>query len=160
MSLSASIQKRRASGFSLDVDFSVPPGITMLFGASGSGKTTVLRAIAGLLRPDGGRILVGGRALFDSAHGIEVPVRQRNVGYVFQQLALFPHLTVEQNLGYGMADADPASRRERTQAIAESFRIAPLLARRPGDISGGERQRAALARSLVTNPAVLLLDEP
>ena len=160
MSLSASIQKRRAGGFSLDVDFSVPPGITMLFGASGSGKTTVLRCIAGLLRPDRGRISVAGRALFDSTGGIDVPVQQRNVGYVFQQLALFPHLTVEQNLHYGLANVEPSMRRERTQAIAESFRIAHLLGRKPDDISGGERQRTALARSLVTDPAVLLLDEP
>jgi molybdate transport system ATP-binding protein len=158
--LAASIQKRRAGGFALDVDFSVPPGITMLFGASGSGKTTVLRSIAGLLRPDHGHVSVAGLTLFDSSDGIDLPVQQRNVGYVFQQLALFPHLTVEQNLLYGLTHVDHALRRERARAIAESFMIAHLLERKPDGISGGERQRTALARSLVTNPAVLLLDEP
>jgi molybdate transport system ATP-binding protein len=160
MNLSASIRKRRPEGFELDVDFSVAAGITMLFGVSGSGKTTLLRCLAGLLNPDAGRIQIAGVTLFDSVAAVDVPARLRHVGYVFQQLALFPHLTVEQNLHYGLAHVDRTVRRERTDTMAESFRIGHLLGRKPHQISGGERQRAALARSLVTEPRLLLLDEP
>jgi molybdate transport system ATP-binding protein len=160
MTLSASIRKRRSDSFSLDVDFSVRAGITMLFGASGSGKTTLLRCVAGLLRPDTGRVHIGERTLFDSTSGVDVPVPQRHVGFVFQHLALFPHLNVEQNLHYGLGHVNGSVRRERTRTMAESFRIGHLLARKPHEISGGERQRAALARSLVTEPRLLLLDEP
>jgi molybdate transport system ATP-binding protein len=132
----------------------------MLFGRSGSGKTTVLRLVAGLLRPDRGRIAVGDRLLFDFSRSLDEPVRQRRIGYVFQQLALFPHLTVAGNIEYGLAHLDARARRERARDIAGSFHIGHLLARRPAAISGGERQRTALARALVTNPDVLLLDEP
>jgi molybdate transport system ATP-binding protein len=132
----------------------------VLFGRSGSGKTTILRSIAGLIRPDAGRIEVGGRTFFDGGGGTDIPVQQRRVGYVFQQLALFPHLSVRANIGYGVQALPAAERRARVEAIAESFHIAPLLERRPDRISGGERQRAALARALVTEPSILLLDEP
>jgi len=144
----------------LDVGLSAPPGITMVFGASGAGKTTLLRCLAGLLRPDEGHIDIAGRTLFDSTAAVNLPVPQRQIGYVFQHLALFPHLTVEQNLVYGLANVEPAVRRERVHAITESFKIGHLLARKPNEISGGERQRTALARSLVTRPRLLLLDEP
>ena len=160
MTLSASVRKRLSPGFSLDVTFSAPPGITIVFGASGSGKTTLLRCLAGLTQPDAGRISVGDRTLFDASASRQVPVQQRQVGYVFQQLALFPHMTVARNLEYGLGRLSPAERRQRTLSLAESFRIAHLLERKPSRISGGERQRAALARSLVTDPALLLLDEP
>ncbi len=132
----------------------------MVLGPSGSGKTTLLNCIAGFIRPDAGRIALGARALFDSDERIEMPVAERRLGYVFQNLALFPHLTVAQNVQFGIAKAPGAQRRARMMAMLESFRIAHLVARKPGEISGGERQRAALARSLVTNPAALLLDEP
>jgi molybdate transport system ATP-binding protein len=158
--LSVAVRKPLSGGFTLDVAFSAAPGITIVFGESGSGKTTLLRSIAGLARPDAGRIAIGERVLFDANSNINVPVPERRVGHVFQQLALFPHLSVAENIGYGLATLSAQARRERISQIAESFRIAQLLERRPSDISGGERQRTALARALVINPALLLLDEP
>ena len=152
--------KRLNSAFALDVRFSAPPGITMLFGASGAGKTTLLDCAAGLLQPDSGRITVNGRVLFDSAGGVNVPVARRNVGYVFQTLALFPHLSAEANVAYGLARIEAEERRRRVNTVLESFRIETLRHRQPQEISGGERQRVALARALVTDPCLLLLDEP
>lgn len=158
--LSVACRVRRSTDFELDVTFEAEPGITILFGPSGSGKSTLLRCVSGLVRPDSGAIRIGDRRLFDASAGIDVPVARRNIGYVFQHLALFPHLSVADNLCYGLRHLDTADARERIQRIANSFRIAHLLDRRPGVISGGERQRTALARSLVTDPVVLLLDEP
>jgi molybdate transport system ATP-binding protein len=160
MTLHAAIARRLSPAFALDIDISVAPGITILFGASGSGKSTILRCLAGLARPDGGRIAVGDRVLFDSAHGIDVPPQRRHVGYVFQQLALFPHLTAAQNIGFGIDRLPRHERQQRIGAIAASFAIGHLLDRLPAQLSGGERQRTALARTLVTEPALLLLDEP
>lgn len=158
--LSVACRVRRSTDFQLDVTFEAEPGITIVFGPSGSGKSTLLRCVSGLIRPDSGTIRVGDRRLFDASARIDVPVARRNIGYVFQQLALFPHLSVADNLRYGLRHLDTADARERIQRIATSFRIAHLLDRRPDAISGGERQRTALARSLVTDPVVLLLDEP
>ena len=161
--LAVSVSLRRPGGFALKTRFAVPPGITILFGPSGSGKTTLLNCIAGITRPDSGEIVLGSRRLFDSGRGIDVPVRKRGCGYVFQSLALFPHLTVGQNVEYGLdglRDSPPTARRQRALAILQSFRIAALRDRLPQDISAGERQRVALARSLVTQPRLLLLDEP
>ena len=132
----------------------------MLLGTSGGGKTTLLNCIAGLSRPDSGRITLGPRVMFDSSSRIDVPVAERRLGYLFQNLALFPHMTIEQNVHYGIVKLPAPERRERTMALLESFRIAHLLHSKPSQISGGERQRAALARSLVTDPVLLLLDEP
>jgi molybdate transport system ATP-binding protein len=160
MTLDVAIQKRLSPGFLLDVSFSAPPGITIVFGASGSGKTTLLRCLAGLTRPDAGRIACGSQVLFESAARRDVRAERRNVGYVFQHLALFPHMSVARNLEYGLAGVAGDLRQARIRAIAASFRIAHLLDRKPGAISGGERQRTALARSLVTDPSLLLLDEP
>ena len=160
MSLSATIRTRLSDSFALDVTMSVGAGVTILFGESGSGKSTVLRAVAGLLRPDAGSITIGQRVLFDRATGRHVPTHERHIGYVFQDLALFPHLTVEENLAFGLRDQPEAARRRKIRDVAASFRIDHLLARRPAAISGGERQRTALARSLVTDPSALLLDEP
>jgi len=160
--LTARLRKRAAQGqdFVLEVEFQAAPGFTILFGASGAGKTTLLDCVAGLTRPDSGRIAIGGRVLFDSQPGVNVPVASRRVGYVFQDLALFPHLTVEQNVEYGLAHLPHSERRDRTASILQAFRIAHLARRSAREISGGESQRAALARTLVTDPAVLLLDEP
>jgi molybdate transport system ATP-binding protein len=154
------IEKRFGADFALKLQCAVPPGITILFGPSGAGKTTVLECIAGLLQPDAGRIELAGRPLFDSAASVNVPVRRRRIGYVFQTLALFPHLSAEANIAYGLAPLPAAEREGRVSAVAECFRIGPLRRRLPRDLSGGERQRVALARALVTYPGMLLLDEP
>ena len=169
--LYAQVRKRigGASGFVLDVDFHAAPGFTIVFGASGAGKTTMLDCIAGLTdrngdrngrEPDSGRIAIGDRVLFDATARIHLPVEKRNIGYVFQDLALFPHLTVEQNVEYGLSHLPRAECTRRTDAILAAFRVPHLARTRPGNISGGEGQRIALARALVTDPVVLLLDEP
>jgi len=158
--LEVRIRKQFAGGFALDAEFRVEPGFTILFGPSGSGKTTLLECIAGIGAPDSGRVSLDGRVLFDAERKISVPARNRAIGYLFQSLALFPHLTVEKNVAYGLAGKPADVRRVRVHGILESFRVAHLGARKPGAISGGERQRVALARSLVTDPALLLLDEP
>jgi molybdate transport system ATP-binding protein len=147
-------------GFSLEVEFNAAPGFTILFGASGSGKTTLLDCVAGLANPDTGRIAVGERVLFDATTRVEVPVAKRGVGYVLQDLALFPHLTVEQNTEYGLAQLPRPERKQRATAMLQEFHIDHLSRQRPAHISGGERQRVALARALVNDPCVLLLDEP
>jgi len=146
--------------FSLDAEFTAEPGFTILFGASGSGKTTLLDCVAGVATPETGRITVGERVLFETNSRINVPVAKRGVGYVLQELALFPHLTVEQNTEYGLAHLPRPERKQRASAMLQEFRIDQLKRQRPAKISGGERQRVALARALVTNPCVLLLDEP
>ena len=140
--------------------FPAPSGITILFGPSGAGKTTALDCIAGLTVPDVGRISAGRQIFFDSTRSINVAVSRRRVGYVFQDLALFPQLSAEGNIEYGLHAHSVAERRRRTSDILQSFRISHLKGRRPAEISGGERQRVALARALVTDPCVLLLDEP
>ena len=145
----------------LDVAFDTPArGVTALFGASGAGKTTIVNAIAGLLRPQRGHVRLGGIDLLDTATGVDVPIEERGVGYVFQDARLFPHLTVDGNLRFG----DRRNRR-RPRVIAHDdvvalLGIGHLLARRPGALSGGERQRVALGRALLAQPRLLLLDEP
>jgi molybdate transport system ATP-binding protein len=146
--------------FTLDVSIEVFPGITILFGASGAGKSTLLDCIAGLLRPASGRIAGGGRVLFDSESGENLAPQKRQIAYVFQSLALFPHMSVEDNVAYGLANLPNGERSARVARILEMFRVEKLRTRRPGEISGGEKQRVALARSLVTSPHALLLDEP
>ena len=160
--LAARFRKRHfhKGDFVLDVDISVPPGFTILFGTSGAGKTTLLDCIAGLATPDSGVVRLGSRVFFDSDSHFNLRVPQRNVGYVFQDLALFPHLTIEANVAYGLDHVKPNDREQRIGSILDAFRIRDLRRRRPREISGGERQRAALARSLVTDPCILLLDEP
>ena len=161
--LSAGIRKRFASTereFSLDVEFNAGPGFTILFGPSGAGKTTLLDCVAGLATPDAGRISIGERILFDANTSVQVPVARRGVGYVLQDLALFPHLTVEQNTEYGLAHLPRSARKQRATAMLQEFRIDHLRQQLPAKISGGERQRVALARALVTDPCILLLDEP
>lgn len=164
--LTARVRKNLRSperAFSLDVEFTAAPGFTILFGPSGSGKTTLLDCIAGLATPDAGRIAVGDRLLFNNADSqahLNIAVAQRSVGYVLQELALFPHLTVQQNTEYGLAHLARSAREERAAAMLQEFRIDHLRLQRPGQISGGERQRVALARALVTDPCALLLDEP
>jgi molybdate transport system ATP-binding protein len=146
--------------FQLDVTFALEKGITILFGPSGAGKTTLLDCIAGLADPDQGRIVVGGRVLLDSEQGISLGAIERKIGYVFQDLALFPHLSVAANVAYGLGALKAEDRKQRVADALESLGISELRVRRPAELSGGERQRVALARALVTQPSVLLLDEP
>jgi molybdate transport system ATP-binding protein len=150
-----------ANGFALDVEFDVPPGVTVLFGPSGSGKSTTLALIAGLRKPASGRISVGEDVWFDSEAKIDVPVHRRRVAFVFQSLALFPHMTARENVEYGMARAlTPRVRAEKAVALLERLRVPHLTSRKPATFSGGEAQRVALARALATSPRVMLLDEP
>jgi molybdate transport system ATP-binding protein len=162
--LKVDIRKRlksdKSGSFSLDVSFSATEGITILFGASGSGKTTTLKAIAGITTPDHGSISVGDHVYFNSQAGINLSIQARRVGYVFQDYALFPHLTAEQNVAYGIKDKTDRLRRERALAILSLFKIDHVAQRYPENMSGGEQQRIALARALASDPAVVLLDEP
>ena len=158
--LEASLKAALTGGFALDVDLTAANGITILFGASGSGKTTVLRAIAGLVPSLQGFVRVDQTVLFDSSNGTDVPVHLRRIGYVGQSLALFPHLTVTENIAYGVQHIDREVRAARVTQMLRAFRIEHLRDRRPAQASGGEQQRIALARSLVTQPRALLLDEP
>jgi molybdate transport system ATP-binding protein len=159
LTLTARFRKRLAD-FTVDVDVAAAPGVTIVFGESGAGKSTLLRCVAGVSRPDDGRIAIGDHLVFDAASRIDVAPARRRVGFVFQQLALFPHMSAADNIAYGLARVPKADRRARIDAVARSFRIAHVLDRRPADISGGERQRVGLARSLVGDPEILLLDEP
>jgi len=162
--LSARVRKElrntNSYSFHLEAAIEVPPGITILFGPSGAGKSTLLDCIAGLVSPDVGRISVDDEVLFDSENNINQLPQKRRIAYVFQTLALFPHMSVEENVAYGLAALPEKDRRARVERILEAFRIEKLRKQKPGQISGGERQRVALARSLVTMPRVLLLDEP
>lgn len=146
-------------GLTLDIGFTAPPGVTALFGRSGSGKTSVINAVAGLLTPDRGRIALDDTVLFDSASGRFLPPHRRRMGYVFQDARLFPHLTVRQNLLYGQWFAG-AGQAADLRRIVELLDIAALLPRRPGHLSGGERQRVAIGRAILSQPRLLLMDEP
>ena len=167
MNILVDIKKQLGSGrrvFSLEVSFASDQDIVVLFGPSGAGKSLTLQAIAGLTTPDAGQIVVGERVLFDAARGIRVPARCRDVGYVFQDYALFPHLTVAQNVSFGLKRDWPwnlpRSERLRLAEILEILELTPLRDSLPRDLSGGQRQRVALARALIRRPSLLLLDEP
>jgi molybdate transport system ATP-binding protein len=153
---------RRLGDFVLDAefDFGDRPGVTALFGPSGAGKSTIINAIAGLLRPESGHIELGGEVLFDSAREIFVPARDRRIGVVFQDLRLFPHLSVRTNLLYGAQRANRCSDASNVDAVVALLGLESLLERRPRNLSGGERSRVALARALLMQPKALLLDEP
>jgi molybdate transport system ATP-binding protein len=164
MALVARIKKRLGSGnahaFTLDVNIHAGDGVTVLFGSSGAGKTTILRAIAGIVPPDEGKIVLGDNVYFDSTAGIHLPIQQRKLGYVFQNHVLFPHLTAEQNVLYGIRPDSKHSARERVRDLFALLSIEKTAARYPHDLSGGEQQRIALARALASNPLLMLLDEP
>lgn len=149
--------------FALDASFSSTTSRTALIGASGSGKSTVLMAVAGLLPAARGHVRVAGRALLDTAAGVDLAARDRRVGLVFQDYALFPHLTVAQNLAFGLCRLGRRpgeAERARIDALARQFDLQTLLGALPGQLSGGQRQRVALARALAPEPHLLLLDEP
>ena len=152
--------EKHLGDFALDIAFTSESRATALFGPSGAGKTSLINMIAGLLRPDRGRVEIDGEVLFDSATQIDVPAWRRRIGYVFQEGRLFPHITVRHNLKYGRwisgHKADPAAFKH----VVELLDIGHLLDRRPGKLSGGERQRIAVGRALLMQPRLLLLDEP
>lgn len=156
------LESDKSGSFTLDITFQAVEGITILFGQSGSGKTTTLRAIAGIVTPDSGRISIAEEIYFDSARGANLSIQKRRVGYVFQDSSLFPHMTAEQNVAYGIKDngSRGASRLERARAMLAVFKIDHVAQRYPQNMSGGEQQRTALARALASGPAVVLLDEP
>ncbi len=148
----------RQSDFTLDVAWTAGDGVSVLFGPSGSGKTLTLQCLAGLVRPEGGRIVASGRVLFDGDRGIHVPPQDRRVGYVFQGYALFPHLTVRANVGFGLRGSPERDR--RTAEVIERLGLTGLENRLPRELSGGQRQRVALGRALAIEPSLVLLDEP
>lgn len=149
---------RHSSRFALDLAFAAGPGVTALVGPSGCGKTTTLRLIAGLLAPDSGRIQLGDQLLFESTKGVNVPPEKRALGLVFQDYQLFPHLTVEQNLRYGLVRNPECS--IDFAHLVEILELSPLLATWPHSLSGGEKQRTAIGRAILRGPKLLLLDEP
>lgn len=151
---------RRLDGFALDIAVSTGEPAVALLGASGSGKSLTLRAVAGIEKPDRGRVVLGGTVVFDSASGVDVPTRARGVGYLFQNHALFPHMSVAENLAYGLATWSLAARQERVREVLALVHLEPLADRLPRQLSGGQQQRAALARALAPRPRALLLDEP
>lgn len=153
--------KRKQGRFTINTYFQgAATGVTALFGPSGAGKTSIVNMVAGLMKPDAGRIVINEDCLFDSARRIDLPPEKRRIGYVFQDGRLFPHLTVRANLTYGMHQT-PAERRFVTlDEVVDLLGIEALLKRRPAKLSGGEKQRVAIGRALLTSPALLLMDEP
>ena len=159
--------KKQLDQFNLDVSGSFPGGVLVIQGESGSGKSTILNCISGLLTPETGRVEVNGRVLYNSGQNVNIPVQNRNIGYVFQNYALFPNMTVEKNILYGLKNQSEYKMKERREEmlqymeyILDTFRIGHLRKKYPYQISGGEKQRTALARAIVTKPDLLLLDEP
>ncbi|MBD9371086.1 molybdenum ABC transporter ATP-binding protein [Rhizobium sp. ARZ01] len=159
MTLSVNVH-HRLGAFQLDAAFTSEGGVTALFGRSGSGKTSLIRAIAGLVRPDEGRIALNGDVLVDTKRKIFVPTHKRRFGYIFQEARLFPHLTVRGNLTYGRWFAPRGTETESFERIVDLLGIAALLGRRPANLSGGEKQRVAIGRALLSAPRMLLMDEP
>src|SRR5271168_5196328 len=153
-------QRPDSAGFSLDLEFQAAAGVTVLFGPSGSGKTLVLDAVAGFVRPDEGRILLDDDLLFDAATGVHLPPQARNCGYVFQNYALFPHMTLRQNLMFAAERRPRLERHRRVADMLDKFRLTEAAGRRPHEVSGGQRQRCSIARALIAEPKMLLLDEP
>ena len=152
--------RKTYGAFALDVEFTAAAGITVLFGASGAGKTLTLDSIAGFVRPDEGRILLDDVLLFDGAAHVWLPPQRRQCGYVFQNYALFPHMTLRENLAFAAERLPRLERHRRINEMIERFQLTDAADRRPGQCSGGQRQRCSIARALVSSPKVLLLDEP
>lgn len=157
--LTATIEVNRGD-FQLAVELACPPGITCVMGPSGSGKSTMLQILAGLMKPDKGRVSLGTQCWLDTNKGIDVPVYMRRMAYVFQGLALFPHLNAQHNVEYGLNDMPPKQRAAAAKKLLDRVGVGHLAKRRPRTLSGGEAQRVALARALARQPQVLFLDEP
>lgn len=160
VNIKKSFVKKGTEEFALNVNFTAAAGITVLAGASGAGKTTTLRLIAGILTPDEGIIKLDSQYFFDSQNKLNLPIQKRNVGFVFQDYALFPHLTAEENIAYGSKLADKKAKREKAREMLSLFHIEYAANRLPAEMSGGEQQRTALARALASAPEIVLLDEP
>ena len=152
--------RKKLGEFQLDAAFSAPRGLITLFGPSGSGKSLTLQSLAGTIQPDDGRIVLDGQAIFDSERGLNLSAQKRRVGYVPQHYALFPHLSVVDNVGFGLTRLATGARRQRVADLLDSFQLQALASRRPHQLSGGQQQRVALARALAVQPRLLLLDEP
>lgn len=159
MALDVAISKKLGA-FDLNVEFTAPDGLTALFGASGAGKSTVIKAIAGLVKPDAGLIKLGDRVLFDAASKVDVPIHQRRIGMVFQDARLFPHMNVLKNLMYGARFSDGSVKRADAEAMAQLLGLSDLIRRKPHGLSGGEAQRVAIGRALLSKPRLLMMDEP
>ncbi|MGD1091111.1 MAG: ABC transporter ATP-binding protein [Bryobacteraceae bacterium] len=149
-----------SSGFSLDVEFQAAAGVTVFFGPSGSGKSLILNCIAGFVKPDEGRILVDDEIQYDGATGVHLAPQARQCGYVFQNYALFPHMTLRQNLEFAAERRPRLERHRRVNEMLDRFKIADMAGRRPHEVSGGQRQRCSIARALIGAPKLLLFDEP
>jgi len=149
-----------SAAFALDVEFTASPGVTVLFGASGAGKTLTLDCISGFIRPDSGRLLLDDRILYDASARVHIPPRDRRCGYVFQNYALFPHMTLRENLAFAAEGRPRLDRHRFVNDMLERFHITEFAARYPYEVSGGQKQRCSIARTLVAGPKLLLLDEP
>ena len=163
--IQARIRKQFAPGpdsaaFSLEIEFQAAGGITVLFGPSGAGKTLTLDSIAGFVRPDEGRILLDDEILYDGAAGVHLPARARRCGYVFQNYALFPHMTLRKNLEFAVERTPRLERHRKVNEMLEKFHLTEVSGRRPHELSGGQKQRCSIARALIGSPRLLLLDEP
>lgn len=161
--------KKSFEGFSLDLSLTMGEELMVLFGPSGAGKSLTLKMISGLMTPDEGEVVIGGRRVFDPSRGVNVPIRERRVGYLFQDYALFPHMTVEENISYGIrgrggggggSGRGGGGAGDKVKRLLELMRLAGLESRYPHELSGGQKQRTALARTLAVDPEILLLDEP
>ena len=152
--------KKRLEGFSIDVELALDEELLVLFGPSGAGKTMILKMVSGIVKPDSGRVAAGGETLFDSIRGVDIPMRQRKVGYLFQDYALFPHMTVAGNIAYGIEGRGKDFMKKKVAELVSLMRLTGLEDRYPDELSGGQKQRTALARTLAAEPRVLLLDEP
>ncbi len=149
-----------SAAFTMDVEFTAAPGVTVLYGASGSGKTLTLDCVAGFVRPDAGRVLLDDRILYDANAQVHLAPRDRRCGYVFQNYALFPHMTLRENLAFAAEGRPRLDRHRFVNEMLERFRITEFSGRYPHEVSGGQKQRCSIARTLVANPKLLLLDEP
>ncbi len=159
MSLELSL-KKSFKGFHINVRLSVEEDLLVLFGPSGAGKTLILKMLSGIVRPDDGEVIIGNEKVFDSEGHIDLPVRERRIGYLFQDYALFPHMTVNENIAYGINHLKHTVIRQKVEELIDVMRLSGLEKRYPHELSGGQKQRCALARTLAIEPKVLLLDEP
>lgn len=152
--------ERRETSFDLEISVEVGPGFTVLTGPSGAGKTSLLRLISGIIKPDQGRIEMDSQVFFDAEQAIDLPIRERHIGFVFQDYALFPHMNATQNVSYGIKTGSHSERQDKANEMLGLFHVEHIAARMPREMSGGEQQRVALARALASEPRIALLDEP